>query len=87
MRRANIYDAKSNEYIAYLSIINESNGYFIIFEKGSNERIAYGNLRENRIDIYDPTTNVNIEYGWLSGQRFDLYDSKTNKYTKYGMFS
>ena len=87
MRRANIYDAKSSEYTAYLCIVNESNGQFNIYDKGSNNRIAYGNIRGNRIDIYSATTNLLVEYGKLSGQRFDLYDSNSGIHTKYGMFS
>jgi len=86
MKRANIYDAESREYTSYLCIINENTGLFTILDKNSDNKIAYGNIRGNRIDVYDAKTDELIEQGNLSGQRFNLSDLKTGKCTKYGMF-
>jgi hypothetical protein len=87
MRRAQIYNANSNVYTAFLNVIDEYNGRFDIFDINSNKWIAYGNIRNNRIDIFDASSNLFIKYGNLTGQRFNLYDSRTNEYIEYGMFS
>ncbi len=42
MKRVNIYDANTNDYIAYLNLVDEPNGRI-----KSNEYIAFGNIKNN----------------------------------------
>jgi len=86
MKRANIYDATTNEYISYLLLSDQLNGRFNIYST-NGKYIAYGNLKNNQIWIYDSESNQYIAYGNLNNTRFNLYSSETNKYISYGMFS
>jgi hypothetical protein len=86
MKTANIYNAKTEECVAYLNINDEKNGHFTIYDKISNEIIAHGNIRNGQLEIFDNLTNELIEYGNLTGDRFKLYDPKNREFLKHGIF-
>lgn len=86
MRRANIFQANRNTIIAYLTVVDESNGRFNLYDIENNEYFAYGNIRQNRIDIYDSETSKWLEYGTIEGSSFNLYSAEDNTFIKFGRF-